>query len=170
MIIKFTNYADGVHYFNFNEQASNLGLKEPYFNGVDLDVKMDKSHSQIVVNMDLSLNAKFFCDRCNDEFVAELKNHFMITYLFSKEQCESEDDNLYFLPPEADKIDLKPDVVDYAFLAIPMKKLCREECKGLCSGCGANLNRETCSCVVEEKANPIWSALLKKVQSNDDIK
>jgi uncharacterized protein len=168
MIIKITNYTDGVHYFNFNEQASDLGLTEPFFNGVNLDVKMDKSHSQIVIGADLSLKAKFFCDRCNDEYVAELKNHFTVTYLFSKEQAEREDDNLYFLPPETDKIDLKPDVVDYAVLAVPMKKLCQEECKGLCSRCGTNLNRETCKCTVEEKANPIWSALLKKVQNDDN--
>jgi uncharacterized protein len=168
MIIKFTNYSDDVHYFNFNEQASNLGLKEPFFDGVNLDVKMDKSHSQIVIDGDLSLNAKFFCDRCNDEFVAELKNHFKITYLFSKEKEEREDDNLYFLSPEADKIDLKQDVVDYAILAVPMKKLCQDECKGLCSRCGVNLNRETCKCTVEEKADPIWSALLKKVKDDEN--
>ena len=164
MIIKFTNYADGVHYFNFNERASNLGLEEPFYNGVDLDVKMDKSHSQIVIAADLTLNAKFFCDRCTDEFNTKLKNHYMITYLFGKTPADQDVDNLYYLSPENDKIDLKPDVIDYAVLSIPMKKLCQEECKGLCSKCGANLNRETCRCSEEEKINPIWSGLLKMKQ------
>lgn len=31
-------------------------------------------------------------------------------------------------------------------LNLPMKVLCREDCKGICNRCGANLNRETCSC------------------------
>lgn len=165
MIIKFTNYADGVHYFDFNEQASNLGLGEPFFDGVDLDVKMDKSHSQIVIEADLTLNAKFFCDRCNDEFDTKLKSHYMITYLFVKSPADRDDDNLYYLSPETDKIDLKPDVIDYAVLSVPMKKLCQEECKGLCSKCGANLNRESCRCSEEGKINPIWSDLLKKKQN-----
>ena len=32
------------------------------------------------------------------------------------------------------------------YLALPMKPLCREDCRGLCPVCGINRNRETCSC------------------------
>lgn len=169
MIIKFTNYSDGVHYFNFNEQSSTLGLSEPFYDGVNLDVKMDKSHSQIVITGDLTLKARFVCDRCTDEFETELKNHFILTYLFGNKDDDLESDNLYYLSPDTDKIDLKSDVVDYAILSVPMKKLCQEDCKGLCSRCGANLNRETCKCSEEDKINPIWSALLKK-DSKDETK
>jgi len=35
------------------------------------------------------------------------------------------------------------------FLALPMKPLCREDCKGLCPVCGINRNRETCTCQSE---------------------
>lgn len=161
MIIKYANYSDGVHYLNFNEQASSLGLSEPFCNGVNLDVKMDKSHNQIIINGDLTLKAKFLCDRCADEFETELKNHFIITYLFGRKEDDQENDNLYFLSPDIDKIDLRPDVVDFAVLSVPMKKLCQEDCKGLCSKCGTNLNRETCKCTEEDKVNPIWSTLLK---------
>ena len=31
-------------------------------------------------------------------------------------------------------------------LVLPMKPLCRDDCKGLCSECGTNLNRDTCTC------------------------
>jgi uncharacterized protein len=32
------------------------------------------------------------------------------------------------------------------YLALPMKPLCVDACKGLCPVCGRNLNRETCDC------------------------
>jgi DUF177 domain-containing protein len=43
-------------------------------------------------------------------------------------------------------------------LALPLKTLCREDCKGLCSQCGKNLNEMQCSCV-DEIEDPRWSAL-----------
>jgi len=35
-------------------------------------------------------------------------------------------------------------------LAVPMKRLCRDECKGLCIRCGINKNRESCDCPVAD--------------------
>jgi uncharacterized protein len=43
-------------------------------------------------------------------------------------------------------------------LAVPLKIICREDCKGLCPHCGKNLNVEQCSCA-EPLADPRWSAL-----------
>jgi uncharacterized protein len=37
-------------------------------------------------------------------------------------------------------------LVEQVHLTLPMKMLCQEACRGLCSGCGANLNRERCRC------------------------
>jgi len=160
MIIKYTNYTDGIHDFEFNEDARTVGLAEPLFGNVNLLVRMDRSHSQIVLNCTLTLNAKFECDRCDEEFTAELKNDFKLIYLFGSDPGESKAVNLYYLTPEEDKIDLRPDVVDYAALSVPMKRLCKEDCRGLCPNCGANLNKEACNCT-KEKVNPVWAPLLK---------
>jgi uncharacterized protein len=43
-------------------------------------------------------------------------------------------------------LDLAPLLREQAWLAIPMKPLCRPDCKGLCPQCGANLNVESCAC------------------------
>jgi uncharacterized protein len=45
-----------------------------------------------------------------------------------------------------DVIDLRQLVREQCYLALPMKPLCREDCKGLCPVCGINRNREACSC------------------------
>ncbi len=146
MIIKFSNFADGVHHLDFQEKTEKIGLKSPFVDDLFLSVEMDKSHSQIVIKGNLTVKAKYICDRCSEEFVGELKNQFQITYFFTTQIQSNEDINLYYISPDKDKIDLTNDVRDYALLAEPMKKLCKPDCKGLCYKCGANLNVSECNC------------------------
>uniref|UniRef100_A0A7V4LBY3 formate--tetrahydrofolate ligase n=1 Tax=Desulfobacca acetoxidans TaxID=60893 RepID=A0A7V4LBY3_9BACT len=49
---------------------------------------------------------------------------------------------------------------EQVLLALPLKPLCAETCRGLCPRCGADLNQETCHCAAEDSASP-WSALKK---------
>jgi DUF177 domain-containing protein len=54
---------------------------------------------------------------------------------------------------------LLEDVVrEQVLLAVPLKAICREDCKGLCPHCGKNLNTESCSCA-EPVEDPRWAAL-----------
>lgn len=55
-------------------------------------------------------------------------------------------------------IDLGEVVREQLYLALPMKPLCREDCKGLCPVCGVNRNRETCTCQ-QEWVDPRMAAL-----------
>ena len=68
------------------------------------------------------------------------------------------DDDVDFAPFEGDEIDLGELFREQILLAIPMTPLCREECKGLCPVCGADLNAGECSCERGE-IDPRWSAL-----------
>jgi uncharacterized protein len=47
---------------------------------------------------------------------------------------------------------------EQVLLALPLRAICREDCKGLCPHCGKNLNAEQCSCA-EPVEDPRWSAL-----------
>jgi len=54
---------------------------------------------------------------------------------------------------------LLDDVVrEQVLLAVPLKVTCREDCKGLCTHCGQNLNQRQCSCAVQVE-EPRWAAL-----------
>ncbi len=57
-----------------------------------------------------------------------------------------------------EKIDLGEVVREQLYLALPMKPLCQEDCKGLCPVCGGNRNRETCTCQ-QEWVDPRMAAL-----------
>jgi len=47
---------------------------------------------------------------------------------------------------------------EQVLLALPLKTICRDDCKGLCPHCGKNLNEIQCACVVAVE-DPRWSAL-----------
>ena len=49
---------------------------------------------------------------------------------------------------------------EQVILALPMRTLCREDCRGLCPQCGCNRNRESCSCAVRT-GDPRWEVLKK---------
>jgi uncharacterized protein len=52
---------------------------------------------------------------------------------------------------------------EQVLLAVPLKALCRENCKGLCPHCGKNLNEDACSCA-DDLEDPRWGAL-KEIRS-----
>ena len=77
------------------------------------------------------------CTRC----LAETTESFVAK--FSEEVSE---DNPEGYSVVNDKIDLKNIVDDAILVNFPINFLCKEDCKGICAGCGANLNSEECKC------------------------
>jgi uncharacterized protein len=59
---------------------------------------------------------------------------------------------------EGDSIDLTEILREQIVLALPMYPRCKEDCRGLCSVCGANLNLGECGCDRSE-IDPRWAAL-----------
>ena len=68
----------------------------------------------------------------------------------TEEEREVEEDDLETSYYRDDQIDLSELMREQFYLALPMKPLCREDCKGLCPQCGTNLNTGTCDCA------PAW--------------
>ena len=50
---------------------------------------------------------------------------------------------------ESDILDIEPILMEQLHLNVPMRATCREECRGLCTACGANRNEEPCDCETE---------------------
>jgi uncharacterized protein len=59
---------------------------------------------------------------------------------------------------EGEGLELAEIVREQLLLAIPIKTVCREECKGLCPHCGKNLNSGECECA-QGASDPRWEAL-----------
>jgi len=71
---------------------------------------------------------------------------------------ELREDDLGVMVVEGKVLDTEPLLVEQLQLNIPMKPLCRPDCRGLCAECGADLNAGSCSCA-EREADPRWAAL-----------
>ena len=71
-----------------------------------------------------------------------------------------QESDITYLSPGAVNININDDVRDSLILAVPMKKLCKEDCKGLCYKCGTDLNKNTCNCS-ENETNDRWDKLLE---------
>ncbi|HVO75691.1 MAG TPA: DUF177 domain-containing protein [Ignavibacteriaceae bacterium] len=150
MIIKIANLSEGVHEYKFDENIENIGLDEPFFGNFLFSVKLVKAHNQIILNGELKLNARFNCDRCATGYDSVIKTAYKMVYLFGRQPLDNGSTDVTYLPADADKIDLTNDAHDYVMLAVPMKKLCKEDCKGLCYKCGKDLNQGECDCEKED--------------------
>ncbi len=84
----------------------------------------------------------FSCARC-------LKG-FPKTIVFEMEERLSKEDNEEYLKIEHNKADITDAVYTNLILNLPQRVLCSEQCKGLCSSCGVDLNLSQCDCKKEE--------------------
>ena len=72
---------------------------------------------------------------------------------------DDEGEEVFFF--EEDELDTDLLIEDQVLLNIPMKVLCKEDCKGICDRCGANLNIGNCNCSAEEKSTRMGEAISK---------
>lgn len=92
------------------------------------------------------------CCRCLQTFSRELEKTFDLEYAPDpKVEREGEELALNYEDLEVgfyrnDQLDLRSAVGEQILLEVPMKPLCREDCRGLCDQCGADLNSGECGC------------------------
>lgn len=84
------------------------------------------------------------CRRCLADVPAVVDER--VKALFTADEAALEDPEAYPLAPSARQIDLAGPVREELVLNTPGFALCREDCRGLCPQCGADLNTERCTC------------------------
>ncbi len=120
---------------------------------LELDVLKDKDQFRLVGRLRTRL--KLSCARCLEAFGLPLDEPLDVLYLphssnAGEGEVEIEDDDLATAYYQHHVIDLGQLMLEQFQLAVPMKPLCRPECRGLCAICGTNLNHATCDC------KPVW--------------
>jgi uncharacterized protein len=82
---------------------------------------------------------------------------------------ELQEDDLGVLYVDGAVLQTDPILVEQLQLNIPMKPLCRPDCKGLCPVCGTDRNRASCACE-ERTTDPRWEALAALKDRLDDTR
>lgn len=137
---------------NYAFDFSNVSLfqKNPFQSPVQVVGKVFNQAGVVYLEMQILGEMHLICDRCLDAFSYPLNLH--IEHLLTKKPLETYDD---FILIENNRLELEELVLSDIQLSLPTKILCREDCKGLCQTCGANLNQTSCSCNVESQMKEV---------------
>jgi len=125
------------------------------------DIFKDKQEFRLVGRVQTTLELP--CSRCLEPFTLPVDQTFDLRYQprvqnTGEGEREIEEDDLTTAFYENDEIDLGQLMREQFYLALPMKPLCTDDCKGLCPVCGTNLNRGSCDCK-REWEDPRMAAL-----------
>jgi uncharacterized protein len=100
------------------------------------------------------------CARCLKEL--ELPMHLQVTSRLTEGDKEPDDPDVFLL--EGDFADIDEIIFSNFILSLEQRFLCREDCKGLCEDCGADLNKGPCSC--RTKTDPRLAALGRLLETD----
>lgn len=136
------------------------------------DVVLAKKESRVILSGKLKVVVELACDRCLEGFDNLLESTFTVDFeLVDQDKNNLEDLDYHCQGSELDTIVLDKPEIDVVqvlsqqvLLAMPMKKICSQDCKGLCQKCGANLNNEQEKCKCEKEVESPFNVLaqLKK--------
>jgi uncharacterized protein len=118
---------------------------------VALSVAVRKDRMQFRLVGRVTTTVELACSRCLEGYAMKVDEAFDILYLPRAtagpgEERMIEDDDLSTAFYEDNVIDLGQLMQEQCYLAVPMKPLCKEDCRGLCPECGTNLNTASCDC------------------------
>ena len=136
-------------------QGVGAGLARLTDDDIDAQLRIESVIEGVLVTGRVESEAGLQCARCLREF--RMREALRVCELFAGPGHEAVgDDDVYAV--DATEIDLEPMLRDAITLSLPLNPLCRPDCKGICAGCGTDLNEGRCDCK-EDDFDPRWAAL-----------
>ncbi len=138
--------------------------------GGTLDCRLERGEDETVhVRGHLKARLAMECGRCLTPFAFPVDQDLDLFYLPHRADQEQEEEDEVELTDhemvvayyDQNRLDLGEMVREQLFLTVPLKRVCREECLGLCPACGINRNQEACGCRPSEGEDPRLAPLRK---------
>ncbi|HVP57403.1 MAG TPA: DUF177 domain-containing protein [bacterium] len=153
---------EGHSHQNLSEDASDLDI---VFEGgravspVAVSLDIDKSGDEIFLAGRATVNIQLECARCLSEYPCVLGAPFQMVIVVGEPPGASDrrEDELY-VPSGSKYVELGDEVRSELLVRLPLKPLCKKDCRGLCPTCGTNLNGATCACETAH-GDSRWDAL-----------
>jgi uncharacterized protein len=167
MQIEVENLTAAATPFAHTYQPEEVELEEEgarLISGAAVEGSATRKGEQVRLRGTIRTEVEMLCDRCaaprNTPLAVEFDTSFIPQEIEAgkAENVELQAEDLILSSYEGDAVDLDELVREQILLALPSRHLCREDCKGLCQKCGANLNDQPCSCEQGE-IDPRWAAL-----------
>ena len=172
MIIRVNDINDSLRRLSATEQVSDYptlvavqhdGLCE-FLSPLALEFTALREYDHIRVEGKVTVEVALNCARCLTPYQIELVSRFTIFYskalgnMPRDEEVELAEEELVSATYDGDEIDLTPEVAEHVIMELPIKPLCQEGCRGLCTSCGIDLNAGNCNCEMQ-KGSFAFSAL-----------
>jgi uncharacterized protein len=166
MLLDLTRYRRPLEHFSRTfspEDVAQPGDAYRIVAPVELDFDIHKDRDKFRLTGVTRTELEMACSRCLEPFRMTVDAPFDHRYLpasdmSADDERETQDEDLDISYYRDDQIDLNELLREQFYLALPMKPLCQEDCKGLCPQCGTNLNAGTCDCETE-RVDPRLAAL-----------
>ena len=164
MKLDFTIWPDGDTRRDYIVTANELHLASDtciFPNPVAVSVTVQKTEDQALAAGDAKTTVAATCVRCLDEFPIPVSEAFRAVVRVAPPDevtPDTGDDEFYIVSAANPVWDMSDVVRQMILLAIPEHPVCKPDCRGLCSGCGRNLNREECICG-EKKSDGAFAKL-----------
>lgn len=160
-LVDLRGLKEGRHEYELTASGAELDLTREdaaSFPDVVLDLTLTLTGRLITARGVVGAHPSMTCARCLEPFVADLEGTFevVIRLLEKGPALEDEEDTPAALGEDWVAFDVS--AREALLLAMPLKPLCREDCRGLCPQCGTNLNQDSCSCEAPH-ADARWDAL-----------
>lgn len=136
--------------------------ERPVTQPVHVEGRVRNMAGALLLNASLVTNLSLTCDRCAQPFVREKTVEYET--LLAAELENGENDDIVLLDRD-EQLDLDELMGDVFILNMDTKNLCSEDCRGLCPGCGADLNHETCRC--RREVDPRLAKLAQLLEQDD---
>lgn len=151
--------------------SDNFETNESLFNINSFKGTIYPVNENFILTGNLNITIKDICDRCLKDFKENIEEKILIEIVKENTtdteaeeiELKDEDMGLYFVNEEF--IDMEEIISQEAVLLRPIKRLCSQECKGLCPICGINLNHDTCSC--KQETDDRWADLKKLLENKN---
>lgn len=126
------------------------------------DVTVRRVEDEVFLNGFLDFTVRYTCARCLTEYDENYRQPLnLVLQLVPEEQVPDEEQDEFVLVASNQKsYNLVRYARDLITVSLPLKPICRENCQGLCSQCGTNLNENNCDCH-KERIDPRWDGLRK---------
>jgi uncharacterized protein len=158
MQLDLTRYRQPVSSFSRTFQAEEVADPADAYRitaPIDLQFEIQKDKEKFRLIGRVKTTLELGCSRCLEPFELPVDAPFDLMYLpaaeadaeSDREVGEGDLETSYY---RDDQIDLNELMREQFYLVLPMKPLCQEGCKGLCTQCGTNLNTGSCDCA------PAW--------------
>ena len=141
------------------EYMGSYPLKEP------VTIKGTVSNSASLIRLEAEISYEFDapCDRCGRDTV---KKHIVPVSKSLASSIEGEESDTILIVPDM-QLNLDELIYTEVITSLPMKHLCKEDCKGICFKCGKNLNEGKCECNTKE-IDPRLAALAELLKENNE--